>query len=155
LYKVWIARNFKAKKSNTVLLDNALATMWAGYATAIEAKRINPDSNVVCVTGDGWLVMNLWDLETAVRLKLDITIVVLNNSSYGMIKWKQAWAWHKDFGLDFWNPDFIKLAESFWAKWYKVEKKEDFKQTLENTLTEKWVKIIDVDFDYPIDGKIQ
>ena len=155
LYKVWIARNFKAKKSNTVLLDNALATMWAGYATAIEAKRINPDSNVVCVTGDGWLVMNLWDLETAVRLKLDITIVVLNNSSYGMIKWKQAWAWHKDFGLDFWNPDFIKLAESFWAKWYKVEKKEDFKQALENTLTEKWIKIIDVDFDYPIDGKIQ
>lgn len=154
LYKVWIARNFKAQYPNTVLLDNALATMWAWYATAMEAKRLNPDQNVVCVTWDGGLVMNLWDLETIVRMKLDITIVVLNNSSYGMIKWKQAWAHLKDFWLDFWNPDFVKLAESFGAKWYKVEKKEDFKEILNKTLEEKWLKIIDLDFDYPIDGKI-
>ena len=154
LYKVWIARNFKAQNPNTVLLDNALATMWAWYASALEAKRINPASNVVCVTWDGGLVMNLWDLETAVRMKLDLTIVVLNNASYGMIKWKQAWAGHKEFWLDFWNPDFIKLSESFWAKGYKVEKKENFQEILKQTLTEKWIKIIDVDFDYPADGKI-
>ena len=154
LYKVWIARNFKAQYPNTVLLDNALATMWAGYATAMEAKRLNPNQNVVCITWDGWLVMNLWDLETIVRMKLDITIVVLNNSSYWMIKWKQAWAHLKDFWLDFWNPDFVKLAESFWARWYKVEKKEDFKKILWLTLKEKWLKIIDLDFDYPVDGKI-
>lgn len=154
LYKVWIARNYKAQYSNTVLLDNALATMWAGYATAMEAKRLNSDSNVVCVTWDGWLVMNLWDLETIVRLWLDMTIVILNNSSYGMIKWKQENAWFKDFGLDFNNPDFVKLADSFWAKWYKVTKKEDFKEILSKTLEEKWLKIIDLDFDYPVDGKI-
>lgn len=155
LYKVWIARNFKAKFSNTVLLDNALATMWAGYATGIEAKRQNPESNVVCITGDGGLVMNLWDLETAVRLKIDMTIVILNNESYGMIKWKQEHAGFKDYGLDFKNPNFVKLAESFWAKGYKVEKKEDFKEILNKTLTEKWLKIIDLDFDYPIDGIIK
>jgi acetolactate synthase-1/2/3 large subunit len=135
-------------------LDNALATMWAGYATAMEAKRLNPDSNVVCVTWDGGLVMNLWDLETIVRLWLDMTIVILNNSSYGMIKWKQENAWFKDYGLDFNNPNFVKLSESFWAKWYKVVKKEDFKKILSKTLQEKWLKIIDLDFDYPIDGKI-
>jgi acetolactate synthase-1/2/3 large subunit len=152
---VWIARNFKAQRSNTVLLDNALATMWAGYATAMEAKRINPDSNVVCVTWDGWLVMNLWDIETAVRLNLDVTIVVLNNASYGMIKWKQEHAWFRDFWLDFWNPDFVKLAESFWAKWYKVTHKNDFKETLKKSLSVKWLKIIDLDFDYPLDGEIK
>jgi len=59
LYKVWLARNYPARKPNTILLDNALATMGAGYASAMEAKRLNPDSNVVCVTGDGGLVMNL------------------------------------------------------------------------------------------------
>jgi len=155
LYKVWVARNFKSSKPNTLLLDNALATMWAGYASAMEAKRLNPDENVVCVTWDGGLVMNLWDLETAVRMNLDITIVVLNNASYGMIKWKQAGAHLEDFGLDFGNPDFVKLAESFWAKGYKVEKKEDFKEILNKTLTEKWIKIIDLDFDYPVDGKIK
>lgn len=155
LYKVWIARNFKSSHPNTLLLDNALATMWAWYASAMEAKRINPDKNVVCVTGDGGLVMNLWDLETAVRMKLDLTIVVLNNASYGMIKWKQAWAHLDDFGLDFGNPDFVKLAESFGAKGYKVEKKQDFQSVLQKTLKEKWVKIIDLDFDYPVDGKIK
>lgn len=155
LYKVWVARNFKSSHPNTLLLDNALATMWAGYASAMEAKRLNPDKNVVCVTWDGGLVMNLWDLETAVRMKLDLTIVVLNNASYGMIKWKQAGAHLEDFWLDFWNPDFVKLAESFGAKGYKVEKKQDFQAVLQKTLSEKWIKIIDLDFDYPVDGKIK
>jgi acetolactate synthase-1/2/3 large subunit len=136
-------------------LDNALATMWAWYSTGMEAKRQNPDSNVVCITWDGWLVMNLGDLETAVRLNIDMTIVILNNENYWMIKWKQEHAWFKDYGLDFKNPDFVKLAESFWAKWYKVEKKEDFKEILNKTLTEKWIKIIDLDFDYPIDWIIK
>ncbi len=153
LYKVWLARNYPAYKPNTILLDNALATMWAWLSSAMAAKIINPEHNVVCVTWDGWLVMNLWDLETAVRLNLDLTIVVLNNSSYWMIKWKQENAWFGDFGLDFGNPDFVKLAESFWAKWYSVTDKNDFKWVLEKTLNEKWVKIIDLAFDYPKDVK--
>lgn len=154
LYKVWMARNYPAYKPNTVLLDNALATMWAWYASAIEAKRINPDKKVVCVTWDWWLMMNLWDIETAVRLKIDLVIIILNNSSYWMIKWKQKNAWFDDFWLDFWNTNYVNLAKSFWAKWYKVEKKEDFKAVLENALNEKWINIIDLDFDYPEDWKI-
>lgn len=153
LYKVWFARNYTCYSSNTLLLDNALATMWAWYASGLEAKRINPDKNVVVVTWDGWLVMNLWDLETIVRLWLDLTIVVLNNSSYWMIKWKQAGASMPMWGLDFWNPDFVKLAESFGWIWYRVENKNDFKSTLEKANKEKWLKIIDLKFDYPQDIK--
>lgn len=154
LYKVWLARNYPAYSANTILLDNALATMWAGYASAMEAKRLNPDKKVVCVTWDGGFMMNLWDIETAVRLWLDLVIVILNNSDYGMIKWKQSAAGFQDYGLDFNNPDFVKLAESFWAAGYKVEKKEDFRNVLETALLEKWLQIIDVDFDYPQDWKI-
>jgi len=154
LYKVWIARNYPARKPNTLLLDNALATMGAWYASAMEAKCLNPDKKVVCVTWDGGLMMNLWDLETIVRLKLDIVIVVLNNHSYGMIKWKQQAQQFWDFGLDFGNPDFVQLAKSFWAKGYKVEDKNDFKPTLQNVLREKGLIILDVDFEYPEDGKI-
>lgn len=149
LYKVWFARNYKTYTPNSLLLDNALATMWAGLASWMEAKRINKNKNVVVVTWDGGLVMNLWDLETVVRLKLDLTIVVLNNSSYWMIKWKQVWGNFPMWWLDFWNPDFVKLAESFWGKWYKVKDKSDFKVILEKSLKEKWLKIIDLDFDYP------
>jgi len=154
LYKVWLARNYRARKPNTILLDNALATMWAWYASAMEAKRLHPDKKVVCVTGDGWLVMNLWDIETAVRMQLDLVIVVLNNSSYGMIKWKQQWGGFDDYGLDFGEMDFIKLSEGFWATGYKVAKKEDFKPLLSQVLQKSWVQIIDLDFDYPEDGKI-
>ncbi len=154
LYKVWLARNYPARKPNTLLLDNALATMGAGYASAMEAKRLNPELSVVCVTGDGGLMMNLWDIETAVRLELDITIVVLNNQDYGMIKWKQQAAGFADYGLDFNNPDFITLAESFGAKGYKVKDKRDFKKILKQSLTQKGIKIIDLDFCYPEDGII-
>jgi len=154
LYKVWLARNYRARKPNTILLDNALATMWAWYASAMEVKRLNPDKKVVCVTWDGGLVMNLWDIETAVRMKLDLVIVILNNSSYGMIKWKQQWGGFDDYWLDFWEMDFIKLAESFWASWYKISKKQEFKQLLEEVIEKSGIHIIDLDFDYPEDGKI-
>lgn len=153
LYKVWFARNYKTFEPNTLLLDNALATMWAGLASGLEAKRINPDKNVVVITGDGGLVMNLGDLETAVRMNLDLTIVVLNNWSYGMIKWKQVGANMSMWGLDFGNPDFVKLAESFGAKGYKVTNKDDYEKILEKTLSEKGIKIIDLAFDYPQEVK--
>jgi acetolactate synthase I/II/III large subunit len=148
LYKVWIARNYPCYEPNTLLLDNALATMGAGFASAMEAKRLNPDKTVVCITGDGGLVMNLGDLETAVRLKLNLVIIVLNNHSYGMIKWKQNGFGLKEWGLDFGNPDFVKLAESFGAKGYKVGK-NNFKSTLEKATWEKGLILLDVDFEYP------
>ncbi len=154
LYKVWIARNYSTNAPNTLLLDNALATMWAWLSSAMAAKRLNPDKKVVCVTWDWWLVMNLWDLETAVRLKLDLVVVILNNSNYWMISWKQKNAWFEEFGLWFNNPDFVKLSESFWAKWYRIENKEDFASVLEKALNSKWLNIIDLKFEYPIDGKI-
>jgi acetolactate synthase-1/2/3 large subunit len=120
----------------------------------MEAKRLHPEQNVVCVTGDGGFVMNLWDVETIVRMKLDMVIVVLNNSNYGMIKWKQEDAGFWDYGLDFGNPDFVKLAESFEARGIRVEKKGGFKWVLESSLGQKGLTIIDLDFDYPRDGKI-
>ena len=89
LYKVWFARNYPTYSPNTLLLDNALATMWAWYAIATSAKLLNPDKHVIAVVGDWWIVMNLWDLETVVRLRLNITIIILNDNAYGMIKWKQ------------------------------------------------------------------
>lgn len=150
LYKLWFARNYICFKPNTLLLDNALATMWAWVSSALEAKRLNPDKNVVCVTGDGGFLMNLWDLETVVRLTIDLTIIVLNNNSYWMIKWKQKNIWFGDFGLDYLNPDFVKLAESFWWIWYKVQNKKDFKKVFKKANKQKWLKIIDLNFDYPM-----
>ena len=149
LYKVWIARNYQASEPNTVLLDNGLATMWAGYSNAMSAKLIHPDRQVVCITGDGGLMMNLGDLETAVRLWLDLTIILLNDNAYGMIKWKQHNMGFEDFSLDLQNPDFGKLADAFWAHYMKVETADQFNDTTKQAIEQKGVTLVEVAFQYP------
>jgi acetolactate synthase I/II/III large subunit len=148
MYKIWIARNYPAYEQNTVLLDNALATMGAGLPVGMAAKLLQPARKVVVVAGDGGFMMNLADLETAKRLELDLVIIVLNDSGYGMIKWKQKDMGLSDFGLSFTNPDFVKLAESFGVTGHKVEKSDDFKPTLETALDQSGIHIIDVPIDY-------
>lgn len=148
MYKIWIARNYPAYEQNTVLLDNALATMGAGLPAGIAAKMLDPDKKVLVVAGDGGIMMNISELETAKRLGLDLVILVLSDSGFGMIKWKQHDMGLADFGLDFTNPDFIKLAESFGAAGYRIEKAEDLKPTLEKALNSKGIHVIDCPVDY-------
>lgn len=148
MYKIWLARNYPAYAQNTVLLDNALATMGAGLPVGMGAKLLKPDQKVVVVAGDGGFMMNLADLETAKRLGLDIVIIVLNDNGYGMIKWKQADMGLSDFGLSFTNPDFVKLAESFGITGHRIEKTEDFKKTLDQALNSGGIHLIEVAVDY-------
>jgi hypothetical protein len=96
---------------NTVLLDNALATMGAGLPSAMASAMVYPDRKVMAICGDGGFMMNSQEMETAVRLKLNITVLILNDNSYGMIRWKQANMGFKDWGLTYGNPDFVKYAE--------------------------------------------
>ena len=113
MYKIWFARNYRTYVANTLLLDNALATMGAGLPSAMMAKLLYPERRVLAVCGDGGFMMNSQELETAVRLGLDLVVLILNDSSYGMIRWKQAVDHFPDFGLTFGNPDFVKYAESY------------------------------------------
>jgi acetolactate synthase-1/2/3 large subunit len=154
MYKLWIARNYPAYEQNSVLLDNALATMGAGLPVGMAAKLLNPGKKVVVVAGDGGFVMNLADLETAQRLQLDLVVVVLTDNGFGMIKWKQAGMALPDFGLEFGNPDFVKLAESFGATGYRITKAADFRPTLEAALAAKGVHIIDLPIDYSENVKL-
>jgi acetolactate synthase-1/2/3 large subunit len=148
MYKIWIARNYPAYEQNTVLLDNALATMGAGLPVGMATKLLNPDKKVVVVAGDGGFMMNLADLETARRLELDLTVIILNDNGYGMIKWKQEGMGLADYGLDFSNPDFVKLAESFGGQGYRVGSADEFKSTLEKCLDSKGIHLIEVPIDY-------
>ena len=115
IYKIWFARNYKCYLPNTLLLDNALAAMGAGLPSAMAAKLINPDKKVISVCGDGGFMMNSQELETAVRLGLNLVVIILNDNAYGMIKWKQEAMGFDNFGLDYNNPDFVKYADSYGA----------------------------------------
>lgn len=148
MYKIWFSRNYKAYGPNTILLDNALASMGAGLPAAIATKLVYPDRAVLAVCGDGGFMMNSQELETAVRLGLHIVVLVLNDGAYGMIKWKQKNMGFRDFGLDFTNPDFVKYAESYGAHGHRVTKGEDLPELLLTCLMDKGVHLIDAPIDY-------
>lgn len=148
MYKIWFARNYKAQDQNSILLDNALATMGAGLPSGIASKMIFPDKKVLVVAGDGGIMMNIAELETACRLGLDLVVLVLNDSGYGMISWKQKAMKMEEFGLKFGNPDFVALAQSFGAKGHRVEKVEDLKNILITAFSDKGVHVIDCPVDY-------
>lgn len=148
MHKVWTARMYRTYEPNTCLIDNGLCSMGIALPGAIAAKLVHPDRNVVVVCGDGGFMMNSQEIETAMRLKTNIVVVIFNDSRYGMIEWKQQIHHNKAYGIEFTNPDFVKYAESFGAKGYRVEKAEDFSKILNKALNDKTVSIIDVPIDY-------
>ena len=154
VYKIWFARNYKCYQPNTLLLDNALATMGAGLASAMCAKLIYPDKKVISVSGDGGFMMNSQELETAVRLRLNLVVVILNDHSYGMIKWKQEGMGFDNFGLDFKNPDFVKHAESYGAIGHRPTSDENFRAIVSKCLNVDGVHVIDLAVDYSLNHPI-
>tara|TARA_E500000331_G_scaffold68806_1_gene63478 strand:+ start:777 stop:2429 length:1653 start_codon:yes stop_codon:yes gene_type:complete len=154
VYKIWFARNYLAHQPNTVLLDNALATMGAGLPSAMAARLVHQDKKVLAICGDGGFMMNSQELETAVRLKTDIAVLILNDSSYGMIRWKQANMEFSDWGLQYGNPDFVKYAESYGAIGHRVTAADDLPRILQTVLNEPGVHVIDCPVDYSENDQI-
>ena len=154
MYKIWIARNYPAYEQNTVLLDNALASMGAGLPAAIAAKLIRPGKKVVCVCGDGGFMMNSQELETAIRLGVDLTVIIVNDGGYGMIKWKQDSMCLPSFGLEFGNPDFVEYAGSFGARGRRIGSAEEFSGVLAECIGSGGLSIIDCPVDYSENVKV-
>ena len=154
VYKIWFARGYTAYRPNTVLLDNALATMGAGLPSAMMSAMIYPERKVMAICGDGGFMMNSQEMETAVRLGLNLTVLILNDSSYGMIRWKQANMGFKDWGLTYDNPDFVKYAESYGALGHRVTSAEMFPGLLQHCLSTPGVHLIDCPVDYSDNDRI-
>jgi len=154
VYKIWFARNYPARAPNTVLLDNALATMGAGLPSAMASAMVYPGRKVMAICGDGGFMMNSQEMETAVRLKLDITVLILRDDAYGMIRWKQANMGFADFGLTYGNPDFVKYAESYGALGHRVESAAVLPGLLQECLSTPGVHLIDCPVDYSENDRI-
>jgi acetolactate synthase-1/2/3 large subunit len=148
MYKIWFARNYRTYVANTVLLDNALATMGAGLPSAMMAAMLYPERRVMAVCGDGGFMMNSQELETAVRLKLNLVVLILDDGAYGMIRWKQAVDDFPDFGLTFGNPDFVTYAQAYGARGTRVQSLEELAPTLEAAFQGGGVHVVAVPIDY-------
>jgi len=154
LHKLWIGRMFPAYEPNTVLIANGLAGMGFAIPAAIAAKLVHPDRNVVAVNGDGGVLMNFQELETAMRLKTPFVTVVWENRQFGSIVWKQDKKFGRHFGVDFTNPDFVRLAESFGIPAWRIESVDEFSERLNHALGLDVPSLIVLPIDYSIDVAI-
>ncbi len=154
LHKLWIGRMFPAHEPNTVLIANGLAGMGFALPSAIAAKLVHPERRVVTVNGDGGFLMNVQELETASRLRTPIVNVIWENHQFGSIVWKQDKKFGRHFGVDFTNPDFVKLADAFGLPAWRCEAVDDFGGHLRHALTLDVSSVIVVPIDYSIDVAI-
>jgi acetolactate synthase-1/2/3 large subunit len=154
LHKLWIARMFPAHEPDTVLIANGLAGMGIALPTAIAAKLVHPGRKVVTVNGDGGFLMNVQELETAVRLRTAVVNVIWENRQFGSIVWKQDKKFGRHFGTDFTNPDFVKLADAFGMPAWRIEAVDDFGPTLRRALDLDVPSLIVLPIDYGEDVAI-
>jgi acetolactate synthase I/II/III large subunit len=148
MFKIWFARNYRTHVANTLLLDNALATMGAGLPAAMSAALVHPKRRVLAVCGDGGFMMNSQEMETAVRLKLNLVVLILQDNAYGMIRWKQQADHYADWGLSFGNPDFVRYAASYGAGGSLVTDAEGLAPALEAAFTAGGVQLVAAPVDY-------
>ena len=154
MYKIWFARNYRTRVANTLLLDNALATMGAGLPSAMMASMLYPERRVLAVCGDGGFMMNSQELETAVRLGLNLVVLIVQDNAYGMIRWKQAVDKFTDWGLTFGNPDFVGYAASYGAKGSRVESADGLVPALETAFKAGGVYLVTVPVDYSENARV-
>ena len=147
-HKMWMARMFRCEYPNTCIISNGFASMGIALPGAIAAKLAYPERKVVAVCGDAGFLMNVQELETAVRMKTPIVVLVWNDSGYGLIKWKQMNQFGRPSHVDFGNPDFVQLAESFGAVGMRVESADTLLPTLRKALESDSVVVIDCPVDY-------
>jgi acetolactate synthase I/II/III large subunit len=148
MYKIWFARNYRTDVANTLLLDNALATMGAGLPSGMMAALLYPKRRVLVVAGDGGFMMNSQELETAIRMKLNLVVLIIEDHAYGMIRWKQAVDHFADWGLTFSNPDFVAYAAAYGAHGRRIAAASEFIPALEQAFSAGGVHLIAVPIDY-------
>lgn len=147
-HKMWMARMYRAERPNTCIISNGFAAMGIAVPGAIAAKMVSPERTVVAVTGDAGFLMNCQEIETAVRMNVPIVILIWNDGGYGLIQWKQMAHFKRESNVAFTNPDFVRFAESFGAKGYRVEKTADLQPILRRAIRDNTVAVVDCPVDY-------
>ena len=147
-HKLWMARMFPCLAPNTCVISNGFASMGIGLPGAVAAKLLHPERRVVAVTGDGGFMMNSQELETAVRLRLPIVILVWRDDGYGVIRWKQELRFGRTSSVDFGNPDFVAYTQSFGAIGLRVKGPSELEPALREALASNGPVVIDCPVDY-------
>ncbi|WP_163538851.1 acetolactate synthase large subunit [Gracilibacillus sp. YIM 98692] len=147
-HKMWMARMYHTAQPNTCLISNGLASMGVAVPSAIAAKMVFPERNIVAVCGDGSFLMTGAEMETAVRLNLPIIVLLWRDDGYGLIEWHQMKKFERPSHIRFGNPDFVQHAKSFGFEAIKIEKTEELRPALDKAISLKKPVLIDCAVDY-------
>jgi acetolactate synthase-1/2/3 large subunit len=153
-HKMWIARLYRCLRPNTCIISNGFASMGIALPGALAAKLVYPERRILAITGDAGFMMNSQEIETALRHKLALIVMIWSDSEYGLIKWHQDRRFGRNGDISFTNPDFVKYAESFGAKGYRVESADALLPTLEQAFNDNTVVVVDVPVDYSENMKL-
>ncbi len=153
-HKMWIARYYQCDEPNTCLISNGFCSMGFAMPGAIAAKIARPDSKVLAICGDAGALMNIQDLETAVRLGTKCVFMIWEDHEYGLIKWKQQTSFGEHSELAFTNPDWTKLAEAFGCKGVRVNDSDALMEGLEEAFSADGPAILSLPIDYSENMKL-
>lgn len=153
-HKLWIARMYPCFAPNTCIISNGFASMGIALPGAIGAKLLYPDRRVLAACGDGGFLMNVQELETAVRAGTPFVCVIFEDSAYGVIKWNQLKRFGRSAFTDFGNPDFSALAESFGCRGYRVTAAQELEPILEEAFRQSVPAVVTCPVDYSENMKL-
>jgi len=153
-HKLWLARLYEAEAANTCIISNGFASMGIALPGVIASKLVHPERKAVAVCGDAGFMMNCQELETALRLGLDLVVLIWHDDRYGLIEWHQNRKFGRTSHIEFTNPDFVKFAESFGARGYRVESAAELQPVLRAALSDGTVSVIDCPVDYSENMKL-
>jgi acetolactate synthase-1/2/3 large subunit len=147
-HKLWVARHYHCHEPNTCLIPNGFCSMGFALPGAVAACLVHPDRRIVAVCGDGGFLMNVQEMETAVRLGVSPTVLLWEDGGYGLISWKQEDEFGRSSPLAFGNPDWLRLAESFGWNGHRVERSRDLRGVLERAVAEDGPSLVVMPVDY-------
>ncbi len=153
-HKMWVGRHYHCHEPNTCLIPNGFCSMGMPLPGAIGAALVANGRRIVGIAGDGDFMMNVQEMETAKRLESDITMLVWEDGGYGLISWKQEDHFGSHTDLEFGNPDWLHLAESFGWHGQYVNNARDLRGALQNALDHKGPSLVVIPIDYSENQKL-
>lgn len=147
-FYIWMARHFRSYNPRHLLFSNGMQTLGVALPWAISAALVRPNTQIVSVSGDGGFLFSSQDLETAVRLGLNIVHIIWNDGYYDMVKFQEELKYGKSAGVNFGSVDFVKYAESFGATGLRVEKAQDLEKVLDQAFATEGPVVVDIPVDY-------
>lgn len=147
-FYIWMARHFRSYNPRHLLFSNGMQTLGVALPWAISAALVRPNTQIVSVSGDGGFLFSSQDLETAVRLGLNIVHIIWNDGHYDMVKFQEELKYGKSAGVNFGSVDFVKYAESFGATGLRVEKAQDLEKVLDQAFATEGPVVVDIPVDY-------